>query len=50
MARRSAPPSSRWVANEWRSVCGEIRAGTGSVTVDADRWGGSGDPGYLHWR
>jgi thiamine-monophosphate kinase len=31
-------------------VCGEVRAGTGSVTVDADRWGGSGDPGYLHWR
>ena len=23
MVRRSAPPSSRWVANEWRSVCGE---------------------------
>jgi len=30
-------------------VCGEVRAGTG-VTVDADRWGGAGDPGYLHWR
>ncbi len=24
--RRSAPPSSRWVANEWRSVCGLIRS------------------------
>src|SRR5674476_735230 len=23
--RRSAPPSSRWVANEWRSVCGVAR-------------------------
>ena len=22
MARRSAPPSRRWVANEWRSACG----------------------------
>ena len=24
--RRSAPPSSRWVANEWRSVCGLTRS------------------------
>ena len=23
-ALRSAPPSIRWVANEWRNVCGEI--------------------------
>src|SRR5260370_601603 len=22
--RRSAPPSSRWLAKEWRSVCGEM--------------------------
>ena len=27
IARRSAPPSSRWVANECRSVCGETPAG-----------------------
>ena len=24
--RRSAPPSSRWVANEWRNVCGLTRS------------------------
>ena len=23
MVRRSAPPSSRWVAKQWRSACGE---------------------------
>ena len=28
MVRRSAPPSSRWVANECRSVCGVAPAGT----------------------
>ena len=26
IVRRSAPPSSRWVAKEWRSVCGETPA------------------------
>ena len=26
--RRSAPPSSRWVANEWRSRCGWTRPGS----------------------
>ena len=26
--RRSAPPSSRWVANEWRSRCGWTRCGS----------------------
>ncbi len=41
-------PSEDVVPADW-VVCGEVRAGTG-VTVDADRWGGSGDPGYLHWR
>ena len=28
MARRSAPPSSRWVANEWRSACGDTPPAT----------------------
>ena len=28
MERRSAPPSSRCVAKEWRSACGEIRPAT----------------------
>ncbi|MHC1560454.1 thiamine-phosphate kinase [Actinomycetospora sp. C-140] len=41
-------PSEDVVPAGW-TVCGEIRAG-GGVTVDADRWGGAGDPGYLHWR
>jgi thiamine-monophosphate kinase len=41
-------PSEDAVPADW-VVCGEVRAGTG-VTVDADRWGGAGDPGYLHWR
>ena len=34
--RRSAPPSSRCVANEWRRVCGE--ASLGQAGPDAGRW------------
>ncbi|GAA4807300.1 thiamine-phosphate kinase [Actinomycetospora chlora] len=41
-------PDEDVVPDGW-VVCGQVRSGTG-VTVDADRWGGAGDPGYLHWR
>ena len=41
-------PSEDAVPSDW-VVCGEVRPGTG-VTVDADRWGGAGDPGWRHWR
>jgi thiamine-monophosphate kinase len=41
-------PSEEQVPEGW-VVCGQIRLGNG-VTVDADRWGGAGDPGWRHWR
>ena len=41
-------PSEDAVPSDW-VVCGEVRSGTG-VTVDADRWGGAGDPGWRHFR
>jgi len=41
-------PSAGHVPEGW-TVCGAVRAGSG-VTVDADRWGGAGDPGWRHWR
>ena len=42
--RRSAPPSSRWVANEWRSRCGWTRSGSrpglrGEPAQDQERAG-----------
>jgi thiamine-monophosphate kinase len=36
------------VPPDW-TVCGRVRPGSG-VSVDADRWGGAGDPGWRHWR
>ena len=33
MARRSAPPSSRWVANEWRSACGWASTSAGDCAA-----------------
>ncbi|WP_308286387.1 thiamine-phosphate kinase [Actinomycetospora endophytica] len=36
------------VPDGW-TVCADVRLGTG-VSVDADRWGGAGDPGWRHWR
>ena len=41
-------PSVHDVPEGW-TICGEARPGSG-VTVDADRWGGAGDPGWRHWR
>lgn len=41
-------PSPAHVPPDW-TVCAAVRAGSG-VTVDADRWGGAGDPGWRHWR
>ena len=40
-------PAADRVPEGW-TVCGTVTAGTG-VTVDADRWGGAGDPGWRHW-
>jgi thiamine-monophosphate kinase len=41
-------PSEDAVPDGW-DVCADVRLGTG-VSVDADRWGGAGDPGWRHWR
>jgi thiamine-monophosphate kinase len=35
------------VPDGW-AVFADVRLGTG-VSVDADRWGGAGDPGWRHW-
>ena len=37
IVRRSAPPSNRWVANEWRSVCGVAPGGMPARRVQARR-------------
>jgi thiamine-monophosphate kinase len=36
------------VPDGW-TVFADVRLGSG-VSVDADRWGGAGDPGWRHWR
>lgn len=41
-------PDEDHVPPDW-TVCGRVRPGSG-VSVDADRWGGAGDPGWRHWR
>jgi thiamine-monophosphate kinase len=41
-------PDEDAVPPDW-TVCGRVRPGSG-VSVDADRWGGAGDPGWRHWR
>jgi thiamine-monophosphate kinase len=41
-------PTEDAVPAGW-TVFGRVRSGTG-ITVDADRWGGAGDPGWKHWR
>ena len=35
--RRSAPPSSMWVANEWRSACGETRPAMAASSTQRPR-------------
>ena len=41
-------PDEAAVPEGW-TVFGDVRLGAG-VRVDADRWGGAGDPGWRHWR
>jgi thiamine-monophosphate kinase len=41
-------PDEDAVPEGW-TVFADCRLGIG-VTVDADRWGGAGDPGWRHWR
>src|SRR3989338_4092589 len=47
--RRSAPPSSRWLAKEWRSTCGDTRRRTPATeaarrTIAQIDWRGDGRP------
>jgi thiamine-monophosphate kinase len=41
-------PNEDAVPEGWE-VFADVRLGSG-VSVDADRWGGAGDPGWRHWR
>jgi thiamine-monophosphate kinase len=41
-------PDEDAVPEGW-DVFAHVRLG-GGVSVDADRWGGAGDPGWRHWR